>query len=367
MQSTNKKVCIVTISLAKGGAERSCAMLSEMLSEKGHEVHIVTLNDQIDYPFSGTLFNLGKLKTGKDSFFKRWKRLTLLQNYIKEHSFDFIIDHRPKNQYRREMLYHRKVYKNQKVIYVAHSSNKEEYLTNKPRRFAQISNRNFSNVAVSDYIKEEVLRKAGIENAITIHNAFNPKWAADISEVPEILKGKKYVLTYGRMVDEIKDFRFLIESYEASNLHLQNVHLVIMGDGPDKEKIRQFVSGLGSKEYIHFLPFVSSPFSIIKKAEFVTLTSKYEGFPMVLVESLSVGTPVVSLDIISGPNEIVKHEVNGLLVSERNIPLFAAALERLVTDKELYASCKASARESVERFSKDEIANKWNSLLHNEE
>ena len=56
------KICLVSISLAKGGAERSVAMLSQMLSSLGHQVHIVVLNNEIDFKYSGTLFNLGTLK-----------------------------------------------------------------------------------------------------------------------------------------------------------------------------------------------------------------------------------------------------------------------------------------------------------------
>ena len=63
------KICIVTISLSKGGAERSTALLSKMLHSSGFEVHLVTLNDDIDYPYAGNLINLGLNKPKKDSIF----------------------------------------------------------------------------------------------------------------------------------------------------------------------------------------------------------------------------------------------------------------------------------------------------------
>ena len=63
------KICLLTISLAKGGAERSCAMLSQMLDKKGHKVTTVVLKDEIDFPFAGTIFNLGKLKSRNEGFF----------------------------------------------------------------------------------------------------------------------------------------------------------------------------------------------------------------------------------------------------------------------------------------------------------
>ena len=112
-----------------------------------------------------------------------------------------------------------------------------------------------------------------------------------------------------------------------------------------------------------FLPFTKNPFEIIKNAHCVTLTSKYEGFPMVLVESLSLGTPVVSLDIISGPSEIVQHQKNGLLIAERSLPLFAEALQKICFDEKLYNEMKANAKPSITKFSMQAISEKWNQTL----
>ena len=57
-KDTHKKIALVTISLAGGGAERSTAMLSQMLSKNGFDVHLIVLNDAIDYEYSGTLLSL---------------------------------------------------------------------------------------------------------------------------------------------------------------------------------------------------------------------------------------------------------------------------------------------------------------------
>ncbi len=363
VQSKNKKICIVSISLGKGGAERSCAMLSEMLTAMGHEVHLVILNDIIDYNYAGKLFNLGVLKTANDGLLGRFKRFSILRKFLRSENFDYIIDHRSKNHYYRELFYYKYVYKGQNTIYVTHSSKKEQYLTQFPKKFSNICNKNYHNVGVSSYIEKEVLQHTGIQNTTTIHNAYDPDWSDQTSELPDGLGEKKYVLAYGRIVDAIKDFSFLIKSFEHSKLYQTDVYLVIMGDGPDKEMLEQLSKEGRAADYVMFLPFVKSPFSIIKNAQFVTLTSTYEGFPMVLVEALSVGTPVISLDIVSGPNEIIQHEENGLLIRERSLPLFAAAMERMSSDQRLYGHCARNAKNSVAQFSKTEIAKKWNLLL----
>lgn len=357
------KVCLVSISLAKGGLERSCAMLSQMLEAKGHKVHVVILNDEVDYPYSGKMLNLGKLKSEKDTMVKRMLRFRKLRNYLTKEAFDVIIDHRPKNNFEREMFYSKFIYRNLNKIYVVHSSKKSEYLTENPTAFSKICKSNLLTVAVSKYIENEVLRKAGIENSVTIHNAFDPAWENESGELPEILRNKKYILSYGRLDDSIKDFSFLIEAFSQSKVWKENFELVILGDGKDKEKLQILAASKDCRDQILLLQFTNKPFQIIKNAHIVTLTSKYEGFPMVLVESLSLGTPVISLDIISGPSEIVKHKKNGLLVAERSLPLFAEALQSVCLEEVLYETLKKNAKSSVEKFSMQSISEQWNQTL----
>lgn len=357
------KVCLVSISLAKGGLERSCAMLSQMLEAKGHEVHLVILNDEIDYSFNGKMLNLGKLKTERDSMVKRLLRFRKFRNYLKKENFDVIIDHRPKNNFERELFYSKFIYRELNKIYVVHSSKKTEYLTENPASFSKICQKNLLNVAVSEYIENEILRKAGIDNSVTIHNAFDPAWEEGGDVLPEILQNKKYILSYGRLEDSIKDFSFLIEAFSQSKVWKNDFQLVILGDGKDKEMLQKLAASSECAGQVLFLPFTKNPFEIIKNAHCVTLTSKYEGFPMVLVESLSLGTPVVSLDIISGPSEIVQHQKNGLLIAERSLPLFAESLQKICFDEKLYNEMKANAKPSITKFSMQAISDKWNQTL----
>ena len=109
--------------------------------------------------------------------------------------------------------------------------------------------------------------------------------------------------------------------------------------------------------------FVANPYVYFKKAEFLIMTSELEGFPMVLIESLACGSPVVSYDCPTGPREIIQHEKNGLLVKANDKGKMTDSLNRMIEDSELYNKLRANAKNSVAHLSMDKIAAEWKSLI----
>jgi len=363
VQSTDKKICLLSNSLAKGGAERSCSLLSQMLSNAGFEVFLVVLNDAVDYEYKGTLFNLGQSKKGKDTFIHRLQRMVRLRRFLVENNIEVVIDHRPKNHFQRERFYKHFVYRNIKTVYVYHTSKKEECVTEQPKKYAALFDTTTIHVGVSKHIEEEILGKAKLLNTVTIHNAFDDQWDAS-QALPASLQGEKYVLFYGRLVDEVKDLKFLLRSFKASGISEKGYKLVLLGNGPDEAMLRNECYELGISEDVLFMPFMDNPASVISNAHCVVLTSKFEGFPMVLIESLSLGVPVISLDMVSGPNEIVKDGINGLLIKDRQEEAFAAGLQKMVLDTEFYENCKKASKDTVADFTPREIQKQWVSLLN---
>ena len=123
------------------------------------------------------------------------------------------------------------------------------------------------------------------------------------------------------------------------------------------------VDKLNLSEMILFQSFTPNPFPVVKQAKFTVLTSRYEGFPMTILESLACGTPVISVDCKSGPNEIIKNEYNGLLVENNNIKALSDAINLFVLDTKLYNICKNNSKESISKFNVETISKEWFNIL----
>ncbi len=93
------------------------------------------------------------------------------------------------------------------------------------------------------------------------------------------------------------------------------------------------------------------------------LSSRYEGFPNALLEAMACGLPVISYDCPSGPGEMVKDNINGLLVAPNDLDALGEAIRRLINDSKLRASLGREAMKVQDRFSLEKVMDQWNNLL----
>jgi glycosyltransferase involved in cell wall biosynthesis len=161
----------------------------------------------------------------------------------------------------------------------------------------------------------------------------------------------------------VKNYSLLIDAYALSDLPKQNILLYIVGNGVDIEKLKQKINGMQLQDKIFLKPKMNNPFPMVKSAMFTVLTSQYEGFPRVLIESLALDTPVISVDCHSGPREIIQHKQNGLLVENHNEIALSQAMSQLIQDKALYQTLKENAAKSVSHLSSEEISKQWKKIL----
>ncbi|AOC93556.1 N-acetylgalactosamine-N,N'-diacetylbacillosaminyl-diphospho-undecaprenol 4-alpha-N-acetylgalactosaminyltransferase [Flavobacterium anhuiense] len=356
-----KKVAIVSISLGKGGAERFAGLLTFMLESSGFEVHSIIVNDDIDYEYTGALFNLEKESAGSFSVFRKLKKGKLLRNYLNQNNIDIVIDSRTRNILLRELIT-KFIYRNSKIYYIVHSYNFKEYFPSS-KFWSKILYENVQAlVCVSKAIEEKINKLYELKNTITIYNPFSIE---EEELKKEVLETKKVILYFGRFEEKVKNFTLMLEAFSQSKLYEKGYQLHLMGSGDDADFIQQKIKTFNLNGYVKILPFKENPFEEVREAKFTILTSYYEGFPLSVIESLALGTPVVAVDCNSGPREIIQNEFNGLLVEDHNTKDLAEAMNRFVDDAELYRFCKQNAVESVKHLSLKHISDQWKKLLNN--
>lgn len=173
---------------------------------------------------------------------------------------------------------------------------------------------------------------------------------------------KKLLLAVGRLNTQ-KGFDWLIEGFYSLAHKHPNWVLVILGEGSLRPLLEKQVFESKLENCI-FLPGRAGNINEwYEKANLFVMSSRFEGFPMTLVEAMAYGLPAVSFDCDTGPRDIIRHEVDGLLVRPGNVAELTAALDRLMSDDLLIERFSERAVEVRERFSRERIVAMWEKLF----
>ena len=356
------KICLIGNSFSNGGANKIHAVLSNYFFRQNFEVHNVIFIDKITYEFSGELLNLSKSETNSNKYINLFKRFCTLKRFLKANNFDFIIDFRNRNHDFQEYIFTKLLYKTPFIITV-HSYNLDWYFPKDRFLAKSIFSKAFGIVAVSNEIEQKIKKDYGYKNVSTIYNPLELEKIENLSQ-DNINLNFEFVLGVGRMVfDNNKQFDLMIEAYSLSDLPAKNIKLVLLGDGEQKKHLENLVISKNLKDKIVFSGFQNNPFPYFKKAKFTLLTSKYEGLPNTIAESLACGTPVISFDCLSGPKELISDKNNGLLIENQNLEKFVLGINEMLKNENLYQFCKDNSKKSIQKFEMNIIGNQWLNYL----
>jgi len=357
------RITFVNYGLHCGGAERTISLLANAWSEIGHQVTIVTLSS--DLPFFRLGVDIRHVALGLQSDSKsvvaattaNLVRIFRLRSAIRKTQPDVVVSFTVHTNIRVLLatagLGIPRIICERTDPQVLHVGPFWSFLRRLTYRNAEAVQCLTDNVA--SWVRPLV---SGVVSVIP-----NPVLASTTSTQSSIeLPGQYRVAAMGRL-HPVKGFELLFRAFARLSSQFSQWSLILIGEGTERVPLERLRDELGLRGRIHLLGKLENPNAVLSDCHLFVLSSSREGFPGALCEAMACGLPVISFDCPSGPRFIVRHGVDGLLVSSGDLQGLTSAMELLMSSHELRARMAARGPEIVERFGMQNFMDKWNALL----
>ncbi|NDF13066.1 MAG: glycosyltransferase family 1 protein [Proteobacteria bacterium] len=362
------------IEAAGGGAGRHVCDLAQALAEKGHSIHVIYSPNRGDPVIKQQIHDLKNIAFKSISIMRNITPLDAIAlkeitKYIKENGpFDLIHGHGSKGG----------------VLGAAAGRLSRTPTFYTPHAFAT-NNASFSIVAkhffkwiirvaatqcekiicVSDYEKEHGKSFVGIapEKLVVIHNGIEPYKKTRAEARKDLGIGPDdFCIGCVAMFYEYKGVDVLIPALAEARHYAPQAKLVIAGDGPAKNKLHNKAKTAGLHNKIQWLGAVKGQ-DVMPAFDVMSMPSRSESFPYVLLEALEAGVPVIASNV-GGTSEIIQDGVNGILVAPERPDEITAALHRIIDNRKMLATLARNAKESSKRFQLESMVTQTLSLYH---
>lgn len=199
-----------------------------------------------------------------------------------------------------------------------------------------------------------------IQNPVSLANR---KPDARAVQLAARMASERWIVAMGRLTEQ-KGFDLLLESFALIPAETRKGwRLGIIGDGPLRAELERRAVSLGLENQVELVGLLTDPLPVLRAGRIFALSSRYEGMPTALLEAMGCGLPAVAFDCPSGPGEIVRHGVDGLLVPAGDARALAGGLARLMEDEGTRADMAARAPEVLRRFSEERFLRAWEALI----
>lgn len=165
-------------------------------------------------------------------------------------------------------------------------------------------------------------------------------------------KHKHLIIAVGRL-KKVKNFPLLIKAFDIVRKTVPS-SLIILGEGPERNNLEKLIKELHLEKSIFLPGFVNNPLDYMKKSEVFVSSSSWEGFGNVIVEAMSVGLKIVSVDCPGGPREILEDGKWGKLVPLNNVSSLADAIKKIIDE-----DVKYDVKLRASHFNINDIADKY--------
>jgi len=190
-------------------------------------------------------------------------------------------------------------------------------------------------IAQSELMRNELLTVTGVKGSrvTTINNPIDIKTIARLADVPNPFtrSSGKNIVSVGRLEYQ-KGYDILIQAFKQILLQYPGSNLYILGEGSLQAELAQLAVSLNIAESVHFAGFTENPYPYMKYADLFVLSSRFEGFPNVLLEALACNAKIVAANCDSGPSDILSRSEFGLLVPVENASALADGMVRGLCD-----------------------------------
>jgi glycosyltransferase involved in cell wall biosynthesis len=189
-----------------------------------------------------------------------------------------------------------------------------------------------------------------------------PNPAVNFSNVKRISGVGDRIVAVGRLTHQ-KGFDLLLEAFAGVAAEAPHASLTIFGEGPDHDALMAQARALTIDTRVTFAGLTKTPGAWLAEADIFVLSSRFEGFPNVLLEALAGGLATIAFDCPWGPSDILNDGKDGLLVQPENVNALASAILRLLKDSDLRAALSAAAPRAVLRFNLPNVLAQWDSVI----
>jgi len=385
----NKKILFILPTLSKGGQERAASRLSFALPGSFEKFLVVFYKDRVDYPFNGKIIFLnlplfeGWIKIPAKIFLLSTKILAL-RKIKKEIKPDFSLSFGPEANVMNVLSNFALKTKTILSVHIIEGT----YFKNYPflfRWFHKLVMRfvyKLANkiVVVSQGVAQDLIENFGVkkEKIAVIYNfqdleEINKASLEELGEFKNLFLKNKVVISVGRLASQ-KGFQYLIEGFKKVVEKHPETILVILGEGKLEEELEKLIENLNLKEKVFLLGFQKNPFKFLKNSSIFVLSSVQEGLPMVLIEAMACGLPVIATDCPGGNKEILDPDCNlkvekmrlgeyGILIPPKNPEEISKAISLLLENENLRKEYAKKSLERAKDFSVEKIIPKWLEIL----
>lgn len=350
-------VCFLTGTLnAFAGAERMTAVIANALAERGYRVHILSLWDRASvFPLHADVQHHA-LFEHRPSFKTAYLSTVLgIRRFVREHGIDVLIE---VDTMLALFTVPATVRMNVRRIAWEHCHFDED-LGKPARKVARaLAARTHAHIVVLTEGDERRWRDALRPGAKLVHIPNPLPFPIPATPAP---RDTKTVLAVGRLTPA-KGFDVLIEAWGAVAPVAPDWNLVIIGEGEERGQLEALRARLGLEARISLPGVLADITGAYAQGAVFCLSSRYEGFGLVLIEAMAFGLPIVSTDCEQGPRELLGPD-DALLVPVEDAPALARALRSVIDTPALANQLAGRGRENARHFDIAHITDSWVALL----